>query len=67
MSAPVKAELLDALGTLVDLQPPAPSLQSALAQSGFEVSEAENVWDAARCTVRDPAGHLIEIMAAPPP
>ena len=31
--------LLDALGTLVELQPPAPRLRALLAESGFEVSE----------------------------
>ena len=41
MSAGVKAVLLDALGTLVELQPPAPRLQRVLAQSGFEVSEEQ--------------------------
>ena len=39
MSATVKAVLLDALGTLVELQPPASRLQRLLAQAGFEVSE----------------------------
>jgi 2-haloalkanoic acid dehalogenase type II len=39
VSAGVKAVLLDALGTLVELQPPTPRLQRLLAQSGFEVSE----------------------------
>jgi putative hydrolase of the HAD superfamily len=39
VSADVKAVLLDALGTLVELQPPAPRLQRLLAQSGFEMSE----------------------------
>lgn len=41
MSAGVKAVLMDALGTLVELQPPAPRLQRVLAQSGFEVSEEQ--------------------------
>jgi putative hydrolase of the HAD superfamily len=36
----VKAVLLDALGTLVELQPPAPRLKRALAEQGFEVDEA---------------------------
>ena len=31
--------LLDALGTLVELQPPAPRLRARLAEEGFEVSE----------------------------
>ena len=34
-----RAVLLDALGTLVELQPPAPRLRRELARSGFEVSE----------------------------
>jgi putative hydrolase of the HAD superfamily len=33
------AVFLDALGTLVELQPPAPRLQRSLAAEGFEVSE----------------------------
>jgi putative hydrolase of the HAD superfamily len=36
----VGAVLLDALGTLVELQPPAPRLRRLLAERGFEVSEA---------------------------
>ena len=39
----------------------------ALSEAGYTVRQAEDVWDAPRCTVRDPAGHLIEIMSAPPP
>jgi putative hydrolase of the HAD superfamily len=35
----VTAVLLDALGTLVELQPPAPRLRARLAEEGFEVSE----------------------------
>jgi putative hydrolase of the HAD superfamily len=35
----VTAVLLDALGTLVELQPPAPRLRARLAVEGFEVSE----------------------------
>ena len=34
-----RAVLLDALGTLVELQPPAPRLRALLAEEGFEVSE----------------------------
>ena len=33
------AVFLDALGTLVELQPPAPRLRARLAEAGFEVSE----------------------------
>ena len=35
-----RAVLLDALGTLVELQPPAPRLRAALLEAGFEVDEA---------------------------
>jgi 2-haloalkanoic acid dehalogenase type II len=37
------AVLLDALGTLVELQPPAPRLRRLLAEEGFEVSEERAV------------------------
>jgi putative hydrolase of the HAD superfamily len=36
---PATAVLLDALGTLVELEPPAPRLRRQLAEEGFEVSE----------------------------
>jgi putative hydrolase of the HAD superfamily len=39
--SPVRAVLLDALGTLVELQPPAPRLQRVLRESGFDVSEEQ--------------------------
>jgi putative hydrolase of the HAD superfamily len=35
----VRAVLLDALGTLVELQPPAPRLRRLLRESGYEVTE----------------------------
>ena len=38
---PVRAVLLDALGTLVELQPPAPRLQRLLRESGIEVTEEQ--------------------------
>ena len=38
----------------------------ALAEAGFEVSEAQNAWDAPRVTVRDPAGHVVEVMSRAP-
>jgi putative hydrolase of the HAD superfamily len=37
----VRAVLLDALGTLVELQPPAPRLERLLRESGFQVSEEQ--------------------------
>jgi putative hydrolase of the HAD superfamily len=38
-----RAVLLDALGTLVELQPPAPRLRALLAEAGFEISEEQAV------------------------
>jgi putative hydrolase of the HAD superfamily len=37
----LRAVLIDALGTLVELQPPAPRLREALRSEGFEVSEEQ--------------------------
>jgi putative hydrolase of the HAD superfamily len=39
--SPVRAVLLDALGTLVELQPPAPRLRRLLHDFGFEVTEEQ--------------------------
>lgn len=38
---PVRAVLLDALGTLVELQPPAPRLRQILREGGIEVTEEQ--------------------------
>lgn len=37
-----------------------------LAEAGFEVSPGLDAWDAPRSFVRDPAGHLVEVMSRPP-
>ena len=39
----------------------------ALSAAGFELEERPRHWGAARMFVRSPAGHLVEVMAAPPP
>ena len=39
---------------------------SALRERGFELPEGSNAWDAPRWFVRDPAGHRVEVMSAPP-
>jgi catechol 2,3-dioxygenase-like lactoylglutathione lyase family enzyme len=38
----------------------------ALRDAGFEPRPGSNAWDAPRWFVRDPAGHLVELMSAPP-
>ncbi len=37
-----------------------------LRDAGFERREGRNAWDAPRSFVRDPAGHLVEVMSKSP-
>jgi catechol 2,3-dioxygenase-like lactoylglutathione lyase family enzyme len=39
---------------------------AALRANGFDPYPGSNAWDAPRSFVRDPAGHLVEVMSAPP-
>lgn len=39
---------------------------TALRDAGFEPDPRPEHWGAPRCFVRDPAGHRVEVMAAPP-
>jgi catechol 2,3-dioxygenase-like lactoylglutathione lyase family enzyme len=39
---------------------------SALRDAGFELEPGANAWGAERSFVRDPAGHLVEVMSGPP-
>jgi catechol 2,3-dioxygenase-like lactoylglutathione lyase family enzyme len=39
---------------------------AALRGAGFQPEPGTNAWDAPRSFVRDPAGHLVEVMSAPP-
>ena len=38
----------------------------AMAERGVAMREGTNAWNAPRTFVRDPAGHQVEIMSAPP-
>jgi catechol 2,3-dioxygenase-like lactoylglutathione lyase family enzyme len=38
----------------------------ALREAGFDPEPGTNAWDAERSFVRDPAGHLVEVMSAVP-
>jgi hypothetical protein len=38
----------------------------ALSAAGCEIDERAQHWDAPRCYTRSPAGHRVEVMAAPP-
>jgi len=37
-----------------------------LQDGGYELRAGTNAWDAPRSFVRDPAGHLVEVMSKPP-
>ncbi len=37
-----------------------------LTSAGYQLREGTNAWDAPRSFVRDPAGHLIEVMSSSP-
>ena len=38
----------------------------ALTDAGYELRAGSNAWNAPRTFVRDPAGHLVEVMSGPP-
>jgi catechol 2,3-dioxygenase-like lactoylglutathione lyase family enzyme len=40
---------------------------ATLREHGFDPQPGSNAWDAPRWFVRDPAGHRVEVMSAPPP
>jgi catechol 2,3-dioxygenase-like lactoylglutathione lyase family enzyme len=64
---PVRTPAIAAKGHLAIVAADYDAAVLALAQAGFTVRPELDAWDAPRCTVRDPAGHLIEVMTAPPP
>ncbi len=43
------------------------AVTGALRDAGFDVEPRPEHWGAPRSFVRDPAGHRVEVMAAPPP
>ena len=40
---------------------------AALREAGFEPEPRSEHWGVPRCFVRDPIGHRVEVMSAPPP
>jgi catechol 2,3-dioxygenase-like lactoylglutathione lyase family enzyme len=54
-------------GHVAVVAPAYDSVVGALRDAGFEVEPRVEHWGAARSYVHDPAGHLVEVMAAPPP
>jgi catechol 2,3-dioxygenase-like lactoylglutathione lyase family enzyme len=62
VGTPIVAEV----GHIAVLVPDYAGSITALREAGYEVNPGSNAWDAERVFVRDPVGHLIEIMSAPP-
>jgi catechol 2,3-dioxygenase-like lactoylglutathione lyase family enzyme len=64
--ADVEEPICAQVGHVAVLVPDYEGSIAALGEAGFEVSPGSNAWNAERVFVRDPVGHLIEIMSAPP-
>ena len=64
--APLEDPIAARQGHVAVVAPDYEAVLRALSERGFELREGSNAWNAPRSFVRDPAGHLIEIMSAPP-
>jgi len=64
--APLEDPVAARQGHVAVVAPDYEAVLRALSERGFELREGSNAWNAPRSFVRDPAGHLIEIMSAPP-
>ena len=62
VESPIVADVGHVAVLVRDFEGTVAELQGA----GFEVRPGPSAWDAERAFVRDPVGHLIEIMSAPP-
>ena len=63
---PVDVPVIENEGHVAIVAPDYDAALAALAGAGFQTREGSNAWDAPRSFVRDPAGHLVEVMARPP-
>jgi catechol 2,3-dioxygenase-like lactoylglutathione lyase family enzyme len=63
---PVEDPIAAREGHVAVLAPDYDAALRALDDGGFERRDGTDAWDAPRIFVRDPAGHLIEVMSAPP-
>lgn len=63
---PVDAPVAAREGHVAVVAPDYAQALDALTRAGFEPRPGSNAWDAPRSFVRDPAGHRVEIMSAPP-
>jgi hypothetical protein len=64
---PVEQPAVPRNGHAAIVAPDAEAKVTALRDAGFDPRPGSNAWDAPRWFVRDPAGHRVEVMSAPPP
>ena len=62
----VEGAVVPVNGHVALVEPDLRLVREALGQGGFEVVEREPHWGAERLKTTSPAGHLVELMAAPP-
>jgi catechol 2,3-dioxygenase-like lactoylglutathione lyase family enzyme len=55
------------LGHVAVVAPELEATTARLREAGFEVTDAGELWGEARAFAVGPAGHRVELMAAPPP
>jgi catechol 2,3-dioxygenase-like lactoylglutathione lyase family enzyme len=63
---PVEAPIAAREGHVAVLAEDFEATLQRLTDAGFALREGTNAWDAPRSFVRDPAGHLIEVMSRSP-
>ena len=63
----VEQPVVPARGHVAVVAPEYEDVVRTLRTAGFEVEPRAEHWGVPRSYVRDPAGHLVEVMAAPPP
>jgi catechol 2,3-dioxygenase-like lactoylglutathione lyase family enzyme len=64
--ADVETPICAEVGHVAVLVPDYEGTIHALTAAGYELRQGSVAWNAERVFVRDPVGHLIEIMSAPP-
>jgi catechol 2,3-dioxygenase-like lactoylglutathione lyase family enzyme len=64
---PIEEPAIASQGHTAVVAPDHEAALAALKDAGFDPQPGSNAWNAPRWFVRDPAGHLVELMSDPPP
>ena len=64
---PLEAPAVPTEGHTAVVSDDADGTVATLRENGFDPQPGSNAWNAPRWFVRDPAGHRVEVMSAPPP